>query len=72
MGNIFAASEVVEIGIQIEKKAIDIGIQAEKDSIVFYGGMKKVIPEYGQKVIDEVIAQEEDHLKKLLDLKAMP
>lgn len=58
--------------VKNEKKAIDIGIQAEKDSIVFYGGMKKVIPEYDQKVIDEVIAQEEDHLKKLLDLKAMP
>lgn len=57
--------------VKNEKEAIDIGIQAEKDSIVFYGGMKKVIPEYDQKVVDEVIAQEEGHLKKLLDLKVI-
>lgn len=56
--------------IKNEKEAIDIGIQAEKDSIVFYGGMKKAVPEYDRKTVDEVIAQEEEHLRQLLDLKA--
>jgi len=53
-----------------DKEAIDIGIGVEKDSIVFYEGMKKAVPEYEQKVIDEVIMQEQGHLKQLLDLKA--
>jgi rubrerythrin len=52
-----------------EQEAIDIGIKAEKDSIVFYEGMKKVVPEYDQKIIDEVIKQEQGHLKQLQDLK---
>jgi rubrerythrin len=56
--------------IKNDKEAIDIGIGAEKDSIIFYEGMKKAVPEYDQKVIDEVIAQEEGHLKQLLESKA--
>jgi len=55
--------------IKNDKEAIEIGIGGERDSIVFYEGMKKVVPEYGQKIIDEVIAQEQGHLKQLLDLK---
>lgn len=53
-----------------DKQAIDIGIQAEKDSIVFYEGMKKAVPDYGSKIIEEVILQEQGHLKQLLGLKA--
>ena len=53
-----------------DRQAVDIGIGAERDSIVFYEGMKKAVPEYEQKVIDEVITQEQGHLKQLVDLKA--
>jgi len=56
--------------VKSDKEALGIGIGAEKDSIIFYEGMKKVAPEYDQKVIDEVIAQEQGHLKQLLELKA--
>jgi rubrerythrin len=52
-----------------DKEAVEIGIKAEKDSIIFYEGMKKAIPEYDYKVIDELISQEQDHFKKLTDLK---
>ncbi len=55
--------------VKSDKEAIEIGITAEKDSIVFYEGMKKVTPEFNQKIINEVIAQEQGHLKKLLELK---
>lgn len=55
--------------VKNSKKAVRIGITAEKDSIVFYEGMKKSVPEHEHKVVDEVIAQEQGHLKKLLDLK---
>jgi rubrerythrin len=52
-----------------EKEAIDLGIGFEKDSIIFYQEMKKVVPEYEHKIIDELIAQEKNHFKTLSDLK---
>jgi len=55
--------------IKTDKEAVDLGIGFEKDSIIFYGGMKKVVPEYNHKIIDELIAQEQNHLRQLSDLK---
>ena len=52
-----------------DKKAVELGIGFEKDSIVFYEGMKKVVPEAEVKVIDGLIAQEQGHLRKLSELK---
>ena len=52
-----------------DKEAIDKGIGFEKDSILFYEGMKKVVPEHDHKVIDGLILQEQDHLRQLHDLK---
>ena len=55
--------------IASDKEAIDTGIGFEKDSIIFYEGMKKVVLEYDHKVIDELIMQEQSHLRQLSDLK---
>ncbi len=55
--------------IENDKEAVDMGIGFEKDSIIFYEGMKKAVPEYGLKIINELIMQEQSHLKKLSDLK---
>jgi rubrerythrin len=52
-----------------DREAIDWGIRFEKDSILFYQGMKKVVPEYDHRVVDELIAQEQSHLQQLSDLK---
>jgi rubrerythrin len=52
-----------------DKEAVDIGIRAEEDSIIFYEGMKKVVPAYDQRIVDEVIAQEQGHLRQLVELK---
>ena len=52
-----------------DKQAIELGIGAEKDSIIFYEGMKKAVPDYDYKTIDQLINQEQDHLKQLTDLK---
>ncbi len=62
-------------GAEIAKKtttdieAVDMGIGFKKDSIIFYEGMKKVVPEYDRKVVDELIAQEQNHLRQLTELK---
>ncbi|MBU1871236.1 MAG: ferritin family protein [Candidatus Omnitrophica bacterium] len=53
-----------------DQEAIDLGIGFEKDSIIFYEGMRKVIPEYDHKIVDELIQQEHKHLKQLSDLKS--
>ena len=52
-----------------DKEAVELGIGFEKDSIVFYEGIKKVVPEYELKIIDELISQEQNHLRQLSDLK---
>lgn len=56
-------------GIKSDKEALDKGIAFEKDSIIFYEGMKRSVPEYDIKVIDELIRQEQQHLVMLLGLK---
>jgi len=55
--------------IKTDREAIDLGIGFEKDSIIFYEGMKKVVPEYDLKVVSELIVQEQSHLRRLSELK---
>ena len=50
-------------------EALDLGIKFEKDSIVFFDEMKKIIPKDDHEIIDVIIAQEQDHLKKLTAIK---
>jgi|SRR3989338_361090 len=63
-------------GIQIAQKiktdleAVDMGIGFEKDSIVFYEGIKKFVPAHEQNVVEELITQEQSHLRQLVDLKS--
>ena len=52
-----------------DKEAVDLGIKFETDSILFYKGMKKVVPGEQHKVIDALIAQEKNHFYKLSELK---
>ena len=55
--------------IKSDKEAIHLGIQFEIDSIMFYKGMKKVVPEHQGKMVDKIIEQEKIHLYKLLELE---
>ena len=52
-----------------DKEAVELGMKFEKDSIIFYEGMKKMVPEQQNKVVDELIVQEKNHLCKLFELK---
>src|SRR3989338_2306833 len=54
--------------IESDKEAVNMGIGFEKDSIIFYEGMKKAVPEYDLKIVDELIMQEQNHLSILSDL----
>jgi rubrerythrin len=55
--------------ITSDKEAVELGIGFEKDSIIFYEGMKKVVPEHDYQMLDTLIAQEQDHLTQLTNLK---
>ena len=55
-------------GITRDKEAVLMGIGFEKDSILFYEGMKKTVPQGHLSVIDGLIRQEQGHLKQLSDL----
>lgn len=54
-----------------DRDAIELGIGFEKDSIVFYEGIKKVVADSDQRIIDELIAQEEAHLQKLTEMQQL-
>lgn len=55
--------------IKTSSEAIDKGIGFEKDSILFYHEMKRFVLEGEQKVIDKLIEEEQEHLRKLTELK---
>jgi len=61
--------EEVAREIESDKEAVSKGIAFEKDSIIFYEGMKKVVPEGDHRIVDALILQEQDHLKQLTELE---
>ena len=57
--------------IKTDKEAIEKAIGFEEDSIVFYAGMRKIVPDYDGKIIEALIIQEENHLKQLIGMKKL-
>ena len=55
--------------IKSDREAVETGIRFEKDSILFYFGIKESVPVDDQRIINELIVQEKDHLRQLTDLK---
>ena len=55
--------------IKSDIEALETGVGFEKDSIIFYEGMKKVVPEHDHRTIEQLIAQEQNHLLQLLGIK---
>lgn len=52
-----------------DAQALELGIGFERDSIEFYRNMQKVVPDYDHKIVESIIAQEEEHLQLLSGLK---
>lgn len=55
--------------IKDEGEAIASGIGFEKDSILFYHEMKRFVLGGEQKVMDKLIEEEQEHLRKLTEIK---
>ncbi|UCD79221.1 MAG: ferritin family protein [Desulfobacterales bacterium] len=55
-----------EIDVTSLKKILKSAIEAEKDSIVFYLGMKEMVPEkYGKGKLEHIIKEEMGHVRLL-------
>lgn len=52
-----------------DAQAVDLATGFEKDSVLFYTGMKKVVPPSGHRVIDRIIEQEKEHIRRLAELR---
>ena len=61
--------EAIALKVQSDLQGIELGISFERDSVTFYEGMKKAVPANEHKIIDQIIAQEQVHLKQLSGLK---
>lgn len=59
----------IAVNAKNDTDAVELGIGFEKDSIIFYEGMKTAVRDPEQKVIERLIAQEQIHLRRLIDLK---
>jgi len=55
--------------VKDDREAIEIGIDAEKDSILFYNEMKKLVIKDRHGALNKLIEQEQEHLRKLSELK---
>ncbi|OGS20530.1 MAG: hypothetical protein A2252_09735 [Elusimicrobia bacterium RIFOXYA2_FULL_39_19] len=55
--------------VKSDKEAIDLALGFERDSILFYYEMKKLVLQDSHKAIDRLIAQEQEHLLKLSEIK---
>lgn len=69
---VFVEKEVGEKAREVtaEREAIDVSIGLEKDSILFYQEMKEFLSENDAKIVDQVIAQEKEHVRKLWNLRS--
>lgn len=55
--------------VKDDARAIELGIDFEKDSILFYHEMKNFVPEAEHSIIENLLKEEQRHLKKLSLLK---
>lgn len=64
-------ADIKEIAKTVKNKAdaIEIALKFEKDSILFFAELKHVVAPDNHKVIEELIAQEREHIRILSELK---
>lgn len=55
--------------IEDEMEAVDMAIELERSTIGFYSGIKQIVRDSEKSVIDEILAEEHRHIRRLLELK---
>ncbi|OGP14181.1 MAG: hypothetical protein A2054_09370 [Deltaproteobacteria bacterium GWA2_55_10] len=56
--------------LKSEEEAIKLAIGMEKDSLLFYYELERMIREKDRKLVESIIEQEKDHVKRLTALQA--
>jgi len=51
-------------------QAVDWGVSFERRSIEFYRGIKNIVREAGRETMDTIIAEEQNHIRRLSELGA--
>ena len=64
----FITSEMATKAVS-DIEAMELAISAEKDSILFYYGMKEIMPQRAQPTVNKIITEEKSHLRQLSELK---
>lgn len=49
-------------------EALKVGIALEKDSIILYEALREYVPEQERKMVEGIIGQEREHLRRLADV----
>jgi rubrerythrin len=62
--------EDIARSIKSEMDAVEKAVGFEKESITFYEGIKKIVPDEDKRIIDSLIEQENSHLSQLTELKS--
>ncbi len=55
--------------IEDEIEAVETAIELERSTIAFYSGVKQIVRASEQDVVDEIIAEEHRHIRRLLELE---
>ena len=66
--NDFITSEMAT-NVNNDIEALELAINAEKDSVLFYYGMKDMMPRPAQSTVNKIIAEEKLHVRQLSELK---
>lgn len=72
--HVFNQNNVADLvkDIKTFREALAIAFRFEKDSIMIFQEFSKVVDENGKKIVDELIRQEKEHIKKLTQLYRRP
>lgn len=69
---LFTPDKVREMAAKAsDQQALDLALSFEKDAVLFYSDMAGIVRDQDKKIVDWVIDQEKNHVKRILDLKAM-
>lgn len=69
--NVFVKNNLESVVSKISNhiEAIDIALSFEKDSLLFFNELKKVVSNIDTKNLDSLIAQEQEHIRRLAKAK---
>lgn len=55
--------------VKTPAEALDKGIGFEKDAILFFGGLSNFLDDKSKEVVDQLIAEEQQHMVQLFEMK---